>query len=122
MNFTMYYAKEISGHFKLGKKEEGLKIVSEFWKANVGKVKGLKGFMLMLDPCTSEIATNITVWENKQYMDEYYSGDVSYFAVLDKIQQMMDGELERHEYTVLDYGFSELIDQAYFNDSYSRLR
>ena len=55
-------------------------------------------------------------------MDEYYSGDVSYFAVSDKIQQMMDGELERHEYTVLDYGFSELIDRAYFNDSNSRLR
>ena len=102
----MYYAKKISGHFKLGKKEEGLKMVFEFWKANVGKVKGLKGFMLMLNPYTSEIATNITVWENRQYMDKYYSGDVSYIAVLDKIQQMMDGELERHEYTILNYEFS----------------
>ena len=102
----MYYAKKISGRFKLGRKDEGLKIISQFWKENVGKVKGLKGFLLMLDPHTSEIATNITVWENKQYMDKYYSGDVSYSAILDKIQLMMDGELKRHEYTVLDYTFS----------------
>ena len=70
MNFIMYYAKEISGHFKLGKKEEGLKMVSEFWKANVGKVKGLKGFMLMLDPyppksqLTSPYGKINNIWTN----------------------------------------------------------
>ena len=102
----MYYAKKISGHFRFGRKDEGLRIISQFWKGNAGKVKGLKGFLLMSDPHTSEIATNITVWENKQYMDIYYSGDVSYSAILHKIQLMIDGELKRHEYSVLDYKFS----------------
>ncbi len=68
----MYYAKKISGRFRLEKREEGLKTVSEFWNSNMSKVQGLKGFMLILDPYKPELATNITVWESKQFMDEFY--------------------------------------------------
>ncbi len=38
----------------------------------MSKVQGLKGFMLILDPYKPELATNITVWESKQFMDEFY--------------------------------------------------
>ena len=99
----MYYAKKISGHFKPAQKVEGLKMVSDFWNSNVNKVKGFKGFMLMLDSNDSLIATNITVWESKEDMDSYYSGDEHYFQILHKIQQMMDSDLERSDYTVFGY-------------------
>lgn len=99
----MYYAKKISGHFKPAQQEAGLKMVSDFWNSNVNKVKGFKGFMLMLDSDDSLIATNITLWESKEDMDTYYSRDEHYFQILHKIQQMMDSELERSEYTVFGY-------------------
>lgn len=60
-NNRMYYAKKITGRFRLNKREEGLKIVSEFWNSNMSQVNGLKGFMLILDPSSPELATNITI-------------------------------------------------------------
>lgn len=99
----MYYTKKISGRFRLDKREEGLKAVSEFWNSNISKVQGLKGFMLTLDPYNPELATNITLWESKQIMDEFYLHNAGYSIILEKIQQMIDGELERWEYIVLDF-------------------
>jgi|SRR5215831_10873986 len=99
----MYYAKKISGHFMKGKSEEALKMISEFWNSNMRNVKGLKGFILMLDPQSPDRATNVTVWENKEYMDEYYSDNESYSLILETVQQIMVGELERQEYIVLDF-------------------
>jgi hypothetical protein len=83
----MYYAKKISGRFRLDKREEGLKMVSEFWNSNMSKVQGLKGFMFILDPYNPELelATNITVWESKQFMDELYLHNASYSTILEKI-------------------------------------
>ena len=45
----MEYAKVIKGRFKAHQREEGLRIVVDLWNSNVGKVKGLKGFVLMTD-------------------------------------------------------------------------
>jgi hypothetical protein len=86
----MEYAKVIKGRFKAHQREEGLRIVVDLWNSNVGKVKGLKGFVL-------------TVWETKQEMDTYYTNDKNYLETLEKIRPMMDGELERDEYIVFKY-------------------
>lgn len=36
-------------------------------------------------------------------MDEFYSSNASYLAILEKVQHMINGELERREYIVLDF-------------------
>jgi quinol monooxygenase YgiN len=102
-HILMEYAKVIKGRFKAHQREEGLRIVVDLWNSNVGKVKGLKGFVLMTDSDDSQGATNTTVWESKQEMDTYYTNDKNYLETLEKIRPMMDGELERDEYIVFKY-------------------
>ena len=96
----MEYVKQISGRFKDGKREEGLKIIAELWNENVGKVKGLTAFVLMANLYDSLGATNSTVWETKEDMDAYYNTDKNYQSVLDRIKPMMEEDLERREYTI----------------------
>ena len=97
---TMEYVKQISGRFKDGKREEGLKIIAKLWNENVGKVKGLTAFVLMANLYDSLGATNSTVWETKEDMDAYYNTDKNYQSVLDRIKPMMEEDLERREYTI----------------------
>jgi hypothetical protein len=92
----MEYVKQITGRFKDGKREEGLKIIEDLWNDNVGNVKGLTAFVLMANLHDSHGATNMTVWETKEDMDEYYSRN----TVLGRIKPMMEVELERREYTL----------------------
>ena len=96
----MEYVKQITGRFKDGKREEGLKIIAELWNENVGKAKGLTAFVLMANLYDLQGATNSTVWETKEDMDAYYSGDKNYQSVLDRIKPMMEEDLERREYTI----------------------
>ena len=96
----MEYVKQITGRFKDGKREEGLKIIAELWNENVGKVKGLSAFVLMANLYDSQGATNSTVWETKEDMDAYYNTDKNYQSVLDRIKPMMEEDLERREYTI----------------------
>ena len=96
----MEYVKQITGRFKDGKREEGLKIIAELWDDNVGKVKGLSAFVLMANLHDSRGVTNSTVWEKKEDMDAYYSKDKNYQSVLDRIKPMMEQDLERREYTI----------------------
>jgi len=96
----MEYFKQIAGHFKDGKREEGLKIIAELWSENVGKVKGLSAFVLMANLHDSQGATNSTVWETKEDMDAYYSQDKNNQSVLDRMKPMMEEALERREYTI----------------------
>ena len=97
---TMEYVKQITGRFKDGKREEGLKIIAKLWNENVGKVKGLTAFVLMANLYDSLGATNSTVWETKEDMDAYYNTDKNYQSVLDRIKPMMEEDLERREYTI----------------------
>ncbi len=96
----MKYVKQITGRFRNGKREEGLKIIAELWNENIGKVKGLTAFMLMANLYDSQGATNTTVWETKEDMDAYYSRDKNYQTILERIKPMMEDELERREYTI----------------------
>jgi hypothetical protein len=96
----MEYVKQITGRLKDGKREEGLKIIAELWNDNVGNVKGLTAFVLMANLQYSHGVTNTTIWETKEGMDEYYSGDKKYRSVLEKIKPMMEDEIERREFTI----------------------
>ncbi len=91
----MEYVKQITGRFKDGKREEGLKIIAELWNDNVGNVKGLTAFVLMATLHDSHGVTNTTIWETKEDMD-----DKKYRSVLEKIKPMMEDELERREFTL----------------------
>ncbi len=92
--------KQITGLFKDGKREGGLKIIAELWNENVGKVKGLCAFVLMANLNDSQGATNSTVWETKEDMDAYYSKNKNYQSVLDRIKPIIEEDLERGEYTI----------------------
>lgn len=96
--FTMQYVRQITGPFKDGKREGGLKIIAEFWNKNIGKVKGLIAFVLMANLHDYHGATDTTVWERKEDMDAYYSRDKNYQSLLERIKPMMEEELERREW------------------------
>jgi quinol monooxygenase YgiN len=103
----MTYVKQITGRFRNGKREEGLKIIAEFWNENVGKVKGLTAFVLMANLYDILGATNTTVWETKEDMDAYYNQDNKYQMILEQIKPMMEDELERREYIIFNTKMKE---------------
>jgi quinol monooxygenase YgiN len=103
----MKYVKQITGRFRNGKREEGLKIIAELWNENVGKVKGLTAFVLMANLYDNHGATNTTVWETKEDMDAYYNQDNKYQMILEQIKPMMEDELERREYIIFNTKMKE---------------
>ena len=101
---TMEYVKQISGRFKDGKREEGLKIIAELWNENVGKVKGLTAFVLMANLYDSQGATNSTAWETKEDMDKFYQPDNKAISdLVERLKPSLEQLPVRKEYRVAKF-------------------
>lgn len=60
------------------KREEGTKKVVDFYNGLIGKIKGFKGFIMTGSSDDPQKAVNITLWETKEEMDNYYANDRDY--------------------------------------------
>ena len=93
------YIHQIKGHSKEGKKEHDVTL-------QIGKVKGLKGFLLMENVDDRNEIINSTFWETKEDCDVYLSQDKTYTAILEKTASFRDGALERTNYTLAKFRIS----------------
>jgi quinol monooxygenase YgiN len=102
----MSYIRHIEGRFKQGKRDEGQKRVVDFYNGIVGKVKGLKGFMMTGSLDDPQKAVNISLWETREDMDNYYANDKDYSAFLDSLKPIIEQEIEKSDYTVFKLNLS----------------
>jgi len=100
------YIHQIKGHSKEGKKEHDVSAIADFYNEQIGKVKGLKGFLLMENVDDRNEIINSTFWETKEDCDVYLSQDKTYTAILEKTASFRDGALERTNYTLAKFRIS----------------
>jgi heme-degrading monooxygenase HmoA len=94
------YVKMISGRFKPGTREESMRKIADYYNDQVGKVKGLKGTMLLAGSDDSQRVANLIFWETKEDMDKFYTTDKNYQSFLEQFMPVQEGELQRGDYTI----------------------
>ena len=75
----MSYIRHIEGRFKEGKRDEAAKKVVDFYDGLAGKVKGFKGFIMTGSLDDPQKAVNVSLWESRTDMDNYYANDKECF-------------------------------------------
>lgn len=101
----MSYVKRIEGKFKIDKKEEGVKMVVDFYSGMAGNIKGFKGFVMTGSLNDPQRVANISLWETKEDMDNYYANNKEYSSFLEKIKPLIEKDVERTDYEVLGFNF-----------------
>ena len=69
------YVKHNKARLRADKREESTKMLLEFFNKLEGKVKGMKGFLVMDNMKDIHESIVLTFWETKEDMDAFYSPD-----------------------------------------------
>ncbi|HJY15028.1 MAG TPA: hypothetical protein VJ225_03290 [Nitrososphaeraceae archaeon] len=99
-------------HLKQGKRDQNTKLLREFFEKINGKIKGMKGCLVIDNLVDSQETIVITFWETKGDMDKYYRSDnrvLSDFVL--KAKSNFEGVPERRDYIVTEldiYQYSNL--------------
>jgi heme-degrading monooxygenase HmoA len=102
-NADFEYVRQIKGHSKEGMKEQVVRAIADFYNPQIGKVKGMKGFLLMESLNDQNEIINMTFWKTKEDCDAYYSQDKTYAAILEKTVSLREGVLEMTDYTLAKF-------------------
>ena len=100
----MSFVKHIEGRFKEGKREEAEKKVVEFYNGLSGKIKGFNGFIMSGSLEDPQKAVNITLWDTKEDMDDYYANNKEYLSFLESLKPSIEQVAENKDYKV--FGFN----------------
>ncbi|MDR4490219.1 MAG: hypothetical protein R2685_04875 [Candidatus Nitrosocosmicus sp.] len=103
----MSYIKRIEGKFKNDKKEDGIKMVVDFYNRMAENTKGFKGFIMTGSLDDPQRVANISLWESKEDMDNYYTNDKEYSAFLETIKPLIEKEAERTDYKVFGFNLNK---------------
>ena len=95
----MSYIRHIEGRFKEGKRDEAAKKVVDFYDGLAGKVKGFKGFIMTGSLDDPQKAVNVSLWESRTDMDNYYANDKECF-ISEVAQPLIEQEIEKSDYMV----------------------
>ena len=101
----MSYIRHIEGRFKEGKRDEAAKKVVDFYDGLAGKVKGFKGFIMTGSLDDPQKAVNVSIWESREDMDDYYANDKEYASFLESLKPLIEQEIEKTDYTVFKLNF-----------------
>ncbi|MGN6347992.1 MAG: antibiotic biosynthesis monooxygenase [Candidatus Nitrosocosmicus sp.] len=99
----MSFVKHIEGRFKEGKREEAIKKIVEFYDELSGKIKGFNGFIMSGSLEDAQKAVNISIWETREDMDDYYANNKEYSAFLESLQPLIEQVSDNKDYRV--FGF-----------------
>jgi len=50
-------------------------------------------------------AVNVSLWESKEDMDNYYANDKEYASFLESLKPLIEQEIEKSDYTVFKLNF-----------------
>ena len=100
----MSFAKHIEGRFKEGKREEATIKIVDFYNGLPGKIKGFNGFIMSGSLEDPQKAVNITLWETREDMDDYYANNKEYLSFLESLKPSIEQVAENKDYKV--FGFN----------------
>ena len=95
------YVKRNDVRLKTGKTEEFNKILLQFLGNLEGKVKGLKGSMVMNRTSDENEIIVLTLWETEHDMEVFYHpSNRAFNEFVDRASPLFETEPERTDYTV----------------------
>lgn len=98
------YVKYNKGHLKAGKRDGNTAIILDYFKEHEGKVKGMKGFLVMDNIQDPQESSVLTFWENKEDMDAFYHPDNKILSILvEKLKPAFEQPPERKDYQVIKF-------------------
>jgi hypothetical protein len=104
MMYGFKYIKHNKARFKIGKREEGTKILADFFNEYKNQINGLKGFIIMNSIVDSQETIALTFWETKEDMDVYHKLNNKWFNIItERIKPLFERLPERSDYTVFNF-------------------
>jgi heme-degrading monooxygenase HmoA len=98
---TIKYVKRNDIRLKTGKTEEFKKILFQFLGSLDGKVKGLKGFMVMNRTNDENEIIVLTLWETEYDMEVFYHPSNRAFSeFVGRASPLLESKPERTDYAV----------------------
>lgn len=98
------YIKHNKARFKTGKREEGTKILTNFFNEYKNQIKGLKGFIIMNNVENTQETIALTFWETKEDMDTYHKLNNKWFSIItERIKPLFEELPERSNYILFDF-------------------
>ena len=99
------YVKRNDVRLKTGKSEEFTKVLFQFLESLEGKVKGLKGFMVMNRTNDENEIIVLTLWETEYDMEVFYHPSNRAFSeFVDEASPLFECKPERTDYAVSLFG------------------
>jgi hypothetical protein len=102
----MSFVKHIEGTFIEGKRDEVIKKVVDHYNGLSDKVKGFQGFITSGSLVDSKVF-NMSVWETKEDMDNYYANDKEYASFLESLKPLIEHTMENKEYEVFGFNINK---------------
>ena len=97
------YIKHNKARFKPDKREEGIKILSNFFNEYENQIKGFKGFIIMNSADDSQETIALTFWETKEDMDTYKLNNKWFNIITERIKPLFEQLPERSNYTLFNF-------------------
>jgi heme-degrading monooxygenase HmoA len=107
MIYEFKYIKHNKARFKPDKREEGTKILTDFFNEYENQIKGFKGFIIMNSVDDSQETIALTFWETKEDMDTYHKLSNKWFNIItERIKPLFEQKPERSNYTLFNFKVS----------------
>jgi|SRR5918995_1868583 heme-degrading monooxygenase HmoA len=99
------YIKRNEVRLKTGKSEEFKKILLQFVRSLEGKVKGLKGFIIMNSINNANEVIVISLWETEPDMEVFYHpSNKALNEFVDRASSLFESKPQRTDYVVSFFG------------------
>jgi len=103
----MSFVKHIEGSFKEGKREEAIKKIVDFYNGLSGKIDGFNGFIMSGSLDDPQKAVNISLWETREDMDDYYSNNKEYPSFLESLKPLIEQVTDNKDYRVFGFNINK---------------
>jgi heme-degrading monooxygenase HmoA len=101
---SIKYVKYNKGRIKAGRRDGNTSILLDYFKEHEGKVKGMKGFVVLDNIQDPQESIVLTFWENKEDMDAFYHPDNKVlFNLVEKLKPAFEQPPERKDYQVIKF-------------------
>jgi heme-degrading monooxygenase HmoA len=101
---SIKYVKYNKARLKAGKRDGTTSVLLQYFKEYEGKVKGMKGYVVLDNAQDPQESIVLTFWETKEDMDAFYHPDNKVLSnLVEKLKPSFEQLPERKDYQVIKF-------------------
>ena len=98
------FVKHNKARLKEGKRDESTGMLLNFFEQFEGKVKGMKGYVILDNAKDDQETAVLTFWESKQDMDAFYQPNNKALSdFVEESKSLMEQPPQRTDYAIVKY-------------------